>query len=117
MGILGILVIWSIGTLTALFAFRGVSSARSFALEVRAERRRMEERMEALEQGAEVLRRDGEIQVRALGNIAIEARMILERARATTQFSTSLEGEQLRRMLESKQGTASPERAHLVPKP
>ncbi len=102
MGILGILVIWSIGTMMALFGFRAVTSARKFALEVRTERRRVEARMEALEGNAEAIRRDAEIQVRALGNIAVEARMILERARATTQISPTMEGEQLRRMLETK---------------
>lgn len=99
---LSIVVVWSLGMVTALLAFRAVTHFREFAKEMRQEFARMESRLSEIEGMGTTLRTDAEIQLRALANIAVEARTILERARAVTQLSPSLEGEQLRRLLDTK---------------
>ncbi len=99
---LGIVVVWSLAMITSLLVFRAVTHFKQFAKEMRAEFSRLEGRLVEIEGQSESLRTDAEIQLRALSNIAMEARTVLERARAVTQISPTLEGDQLRRLLEAK---------------
>lgn len=102
MDTLGIVVVWSLAMITALLGFRAVTHFKLFAKEMKSEFARLEGRLVEIEGLSETVRTDAEIQLRALANIAVEARTILERARAVTQISPTLEGEQLRRLLDVK---------------
>jgi len=98
----GIIVIWALGMFTALLVVRAYSNARKLVVQLRSDFQKVESRIIAVEETSEVIRRDAEFQLRALANIAIEARTILERARAVTQLSSTMEGEQLKRLLDVK---------------
>ncbi len=97
-----ILTVWALGMTTALLVVRAFASAKKLVHELRRDFQKVESRLATVEEGSEKIRRDAEIQLRALTNIAVEARTILERARAVTQLSSTMEGEQLRRLLEVK---------------
>jgi len=108
MSTIGILMIWALGMTTALLVVRAYTNARKLVAELRKDFSSVESRLASIEETSERIRGDAEIQLRALTNIAIEARTILERARAVTQLSSTMEGEQLTRLLEAKMEAAAP---------